>query len=211
MYIRTVLAYELCSSKHRILRTDLRSSRYGSSTLRKQPPARGWVVPYPVSKSCEETTSWPLFWKHDPKNTAVFSCNIQLRDKELYAILCSYAFNCTENFRTKYIAVFCPETINVQLVNTHTAYCTKPTDPLPLSQRKANLSHSEPVLQSHRLRVLYTILLILFNIISHIRLDASRLIYRQKVPHHIIFAKCILHFANIKASYSLHNCLLQDH
>jgi hypothetical protein len=113
---------------------------------------------------------------------------------------------------TTWQSVFRPEIINMQLANMHTVYCTKPTESLPLSQRKANLSHSEPVLQSHCFRVLHTILHIRFNIASHIHLDLLRLIYRQNVLHYIIFVKYItLCFADIKTCYSSHNCLLQNH
>jgi len=70
----------------------------------------------------------------------------------------------------------------MQLVDTHTAYCTKPTESLLLSQKKANLSHSEPVLQSLSSSAPYHIAY-LFNVISHISLDPSRLIYRKNVPH----------------------------
>jgi hypothetical protein len=138
-----------------------------------------------------------LFWKHDPqKYSCVLSCNIQLRAKNYmqYCVLTlSIALRISK--LTTRQSVFPPETINTQLDNTRTAYCTKPTKSLPLSQRKANLSHSEPVLQSHCPRVTHTILLIPFNIISHIRLDPSKLIYRKIVPpqhnfrerHHITF------------------------
>ena len=100
---------------------------------------------------------------------------------------------------TTWQSVFRPKTITLQLINTDTAYCTKPKESLPLSHRKVNLSHSEPVLQSHSLRVIHSILLIRFNIISHIHLDPSRLTYRQKVLHYIIFVKGItLYFATCK-------------
>ena len=129
MYIHIVLTYKLCrgggscSSKHRMLPTDLRSSLSGSSTLRKQPPGRGWVGPYPVSKSCEETTSWPLFCKNDSKNTALFFRAISNSQAKNYmAILCSYDFNQTRNFRTNHIAVSLPSRKNKYATSQY-AHC----------------------------------------------------------------------------------------
>jgi hypothetical protein len=108
----------------------LRSPRSGSSTLRKQPPGRGWVGPYPVSKTCEEATSWSLFWKHDTKNSAVFFraiSNSQAKNYMQYCVLTlSIALRISK--LSTWQSVFRPETINLQLVNTNTAYCTKPTE-----------------------------------------------------------------------------------
>jgi hypothetical protein len=50
------------------------------------------------------------------------SCNIQLTGKELYAILCSYAFICTANFKTNHTAVSLPSRNNKYAASQY-AHC----------------------------------------------------------------------------------------